>query len=128
MAGCASEHALTLVPRDGGPIGQGALPPAIWNSGDLSVRLDDQTYTGQWTYVPQGGGLMLMSGIAAGGGATAVGTGTGMMMPSGGNGLATLNGANGASLSCQFQYSDWSRTGVGLCQRDNGGIYDLHIK
>jgi hypothetical protein len=98
------------------------------NQDDLSVHLGGQIYTGKWTYVPQGGSMMLMSGIASGGGGSAFGTGTGMMLPAGGGGLATLTGTDGSSPSCQFQYSEWSRTGIGVCQQSDGKVYDLHIR
>lgn len=129
LAGCASAHPLRLVPHDGGATGTGTVPRTLVSyNGDLSINLEGETYSGRWTYVPEGGSLTMLTGFGVSGGSVASGVATGASVPMSGGGLANLTAPSGASLRCEFRYSDVSSSGLGLCKRSTDGkMYDLHI-
>lgn len=123
LAACS--HAITLRPQDGiGPVGQGTAAGSLSSSGKLTVALEGKTYAGEWVYQPQGGTI----GFGTAYSGTSVATGTMFGAPMSGGGMAHLSEPGGSSLRCQFTYSDWSGTGVGQCQRNDGKLYDMVIK
>lgn len=125
LSGCA--HAIVLSPRGGGAAGHGSAPMALGNSGRISVALNSQTYSGLWTYVPDGGSLTLLNGVATSQNGLVSVHGAAASTSTRGAGLANLSAADGSSMRCEFTYSEWSGTGVGVCQRNDGALYDIHI-
>lgn len=119
LSGCA--HNLTLVGREGGLRGTGTAPASWGNSGRLSIDLADKTYSGKWVLASGStGGLLTTYGAAGVSTGTVVAAGTGV-------GNALLSAEDGSTLRCEFTYSEWSSTGIGICQDGAGKIYDLQI-
>lgn len=77
--------------------------------------------------MPEGGGVSMMSGYATSGIHTASLMGTGLMMPTNGNGQASLTAADGSHIRCVFSYNEWYETGMGECQGNDGEMYDVQI-
>jgi hypothetical protein len=48
-------------------------------------------------------------------------------LPTGGDGSVLASAADGSTIRCAFQYSEWGSTGVGVCQDGSGETYDLQI-
>jgi hypothetical protein len=93
----------------------------------MSVNLGGKQFSGTWIYVAQGGGVALGFGSASAGPAFATGTATAVALPVQGNGSALLTAEDGSTLRCLFNYSAMSRSGLGACQDNKGGTYDLQI-
>ena len=96
-------------------------------SGEATLRLNGKTYTGRWVYMSGGGSVGLTTATAVSGAHTASSTGMALGLPSGGNGTMNLAASDGSTLRCIFQYSTWSRSGVGVCEGSDGEIYDIQI-
>ena len=122
LPGCA--HQLTLMSRDGNSIGSGAVPGTFSNSGKITVTIDETPYNGTWVYSQSGGGVGLMQTY----GATGMSTSTGVLASTSGIGNVIARSDAGQSLRCEFQYSEMTATGLGICQRADGTIYDLQIR
>lgn len=128
VSGCS--HQVTLMERGGTMMGSGTVPGTLMNSGAIKINLAGEEYDGRWV-LSKGGSFNLasMSGTAYGpggvGSATAVGSG--VNMNASGNGNILARSAAGKGLRCVFDYSGFSRTGIGLCQDDDGRLYDMQI-
>jgi len=95
-------------------------------SGSITLVLDGKTYTGRWVYM-RGGSFSLASVIAANGRATATATGLATNISAVGSGTIVMSAPDGSHLQCVFNYSDWSSSGIGVCEDDMGRRYDLQI-
>lgn len=124
LSGCALDVA--LMERGGPATGGGKVPYTMAKSGEITIALGGEEYAGRWV-LAQGGSYSLasMSGASPAGGMSAVGTG--VNFDAAGNGNILARSASGKGLRCVFNYSGFSRTGTGLCQDDNGRLYDMQI-
>jgi len=124
MSGCALDVA--LMERGGPGTGQGHVPYTMAKSGEITIHLGDDEYAGRWV-LSQGGSYSLasMGGAVPAGGVSAVGTG--VNFDAAGNGNILARTATGKGLRCVFNYSGFSRTGMGVCQDDGGRLYDMQI-
>lgn len=128
IAGCAQTRTVYFVGRGEAPSGQTNVTVVPGHpNGDLEVSLGGTDYKGRWVYVAGPGAVALTSTTAVGGGQSATALGTGVAVPTSGTGSIVLSGVAGASVRCLFAYSGWSSTGIGECQDDKGGHYDLQI-
>jgi hypothetical protein len=50
-----------------------------------------------------------------------------LALPTGGGGTVLAWDGNGSTLRCEFQDNQFGATGIGVCQDNKGGIYDLQI-
>jgi hypothetical protein len=98
------------------------------SGGDIQIALSGKTYSGSWVYVANGGAAGLAVRSASSGLATATATGTMLAMPTGGGGTILASAPDGATLRCQFQYNQIGNTGIGSCQDNKDGQYDLQIR
>lgn len=73
--------------------------------GAVSLILKGKKYTGRWVYM----------------------SGDPFAPPGAGTGTMNLTAPDGSSLHCMYQYSEWSQSGVGVCQGSDGEIYDVQI-
>jgi hypothetical protein len=48
-------------------------------------------------------------------------------LPTGGDGSILASAADGSTIRCAFQYSEWGSTGLGVCEDGSGETYDLQI-
>jgi len=124
LSGCA--HNLDLISRTGGPNGSGVAQEL---GKQITINLDGQQYKG--TYVYDGGSVIRTNSAATatayGGHRTATAYGTGVSstyIPGSGNGRILATSGKG-SIRCDFNYSQG--TGIGYCQDNYGGEYDLLI-
>jgi hypothetical protein len=105
---------------NGSEIGSGTAKRSWINSGNLTVKVGDVTYTGKWRYT-HGGSYDLLN---------AYGTNPKMVEVVGsgrGVGNALLTSTSGRMLICEFNHSERSITGIGVCQTDDGKVYDVQI-
>jgi hypothetical protein len=125
LGGCT--HNLYMQGRTNGLIGTAAVQTSGGGGGDIAIALGGKTYNGRWVYAAMGGSITMGSATAFSGGQTATAYGSAIGMPTGGNGSILASTADGASLHCLFDYSEWTRAGSGACQDNHGEIYDLQI-
>lgn len=119
LFGCG--HNITLMARDSGEIGSGKAPSAWGNSGNLTIILKGDTYKGKWVYA-SGGSFGLINTYGAD-----LTTGTVVGVSGSGVGNALLRSNSGKTLRCEFKYSEWTATGIGVCQDGEGKLYDMQI-
>lgn len=106
--------------REGSATGQG-VAHGNGGKGDLSIDLEGKHYAGTWVAVSAGSIGLLQTYGAHPVTATAVSTSG----QSTGNALLKADDVSG--LRCEFQYSGWTKTGIGVCQGDGGRLYDMQI-
>lgn len=116
----ACSYNLTLLPRGPGEFAHGV---AHRPDKSVSVTLNGREYDGQFVYVA--GGSFTLASVTGSGGTYAAGTGVAMSASGNGNILASSH--DGHNLRCVFNYSQWSKGGTGVCQTDDGSLYDLQI-
>lgn len=124
LAGCS--HPVKLMARDSALTGEGSAT-GMGGSGSITIALGGKTYSGTWA--------MGTSGMVMGFGTTTVTSGPytafGNSTMVGGTGNATasalLSSPDGSSLRCQFQISQWTNTGTGVCQDGSGRLYDAMV-
>ena len=129
LTGCTHTLNVYLTGRTSGVTGKtDVLVMPGHPSGDVSLTLKGKTYTGRWVYVSGGGSVGITSATVVSGAAhTTTGTGMAVGLPSGGNGTMNLTAPDGSSVRCVYQYSEWSMSGVGVCQDSDGEMYDAQI-
>jgi uncharacterized protein YceK len=133
LSGCASTYSLTLMPRNSGKLYYGeAVEQSAGGPANVSVTIDDKTYSGTWIattprstsgYVSGGFGWYgRRGGIGIGGGPVVVDN------PTGGESKALLQAPDGSGLRCDFRGLGSGQTGGGTCQDDKGLLYDVQIR
>lgn len=135
LAGCAAK--LQIIDRSTGVVHLGeTIGSASRGSGEAQASIDGAAYRGPWVYSAKGGSYSLITGTsnatAFSGGRMATATGSGMAqafnIPAQGSGLITLRADDGQFVRCVFDFNEWTNTGIGQCQRNDGRAYDLAIK
>jgi hypothetical protein len=117
-----------FVNRTTGETGSSVVGTGIGShGGDIQIALAGKTYSGTWVYVSDGGAVAFSNGFATSGLATATATGTIAALPTGGGGTILASAGDGSTLRCQFQYNQLGASGIGVCQDNKGGSYDLQI-
>lgn len=119
LSGCA--HNLTLMARQGSEHGTGKATDSGSGKGSLTIELGGKIYKGRWV-AASGGSMGLIQTFGTN---PATGTVLGSDYQSSGNALLTSE--DGAGLRCEFRYSGWSSAGYGVCQTDDGRLFDLQI-
>jgi hypothetical protein len=125
LVGCS--HSLYLVGRTSGAKGTAQIVTAGNKSGDVEISLAGKIYTGRWVYSPTGGSYSSGTAFATSGPYSATATGSAVSLPMGGNGSILASASDGSALRCVFNYSEWGSTGTGMCQDNQGEVYDLQI-
>lgn len=125
LSGCS--HNLVLYPRNGGSAGNGVAQEI---GKTITISIDRRTYQG--TYIHDGVKVSSYqnygsaTAFSAGRSATAYGSGFGTAyIPGTGNGRIFATSGDGASINCEFNYSNGS--GLGVCTDTSGKVYDLVI-
>lgn len=119
FSGCA--HNITLMARESTEMGTGVAAATLGNSGTLEIQIRDDLYKGKWVYA-SGGSIGLLNTYGAN-----PSTGTVVGVSGSGVGNALLRSESGKSLRCEFNYSEWTSTGTGICQDGEGRLYDMQI-
>ena len=124
LAGCA--HNLTFVNRETGERGTATVKGGS-RGGDIQITLGDKIYNGTWIFESNGGSIGFANGTAFSG--TAVASASGMMFSesTAGGGTILASTDDGSTLRCQFSYNQMGNTGLGVCQDNHNGVYDLQI-
>jgi len=132
LAGCASM--VTLTARDGGPGGVGVSPGSVGGRGTLRINLEGKQYVGEWVVSTEGG----FAGFSNADkptrktlGSSSLGKATGIVsagIASNGDGRAYANGPGGATLRCNFRLNAVTSMAQGLCERNDGRLYDLTMR
>ena len=127
LMGCATSHTVYMMGRNTGVTGGGTVPANGRNGGPITIQLGGKDYVGRWVYMQAGGSLSLGSATAFDGGQVSTASGTFVGLPTGGNGNIMAAAADGATLSCVFNFSEWNLKGVGVCRDNKGETYDMQI-
>jgi hypothetical protein len=101
--------------------------PAGHPSNAISFTLEGKTYTGRYAVVAEGGSIGFGNTFVTAGTHSAVATGMFTALPTQGNGTIIASAPDGSTIHCVFDWSQMSRTGVGVCQDNRGEVYDLQI-
>lgn len=127
LSGCVSTHAFYLVDRQTGVVGTATVPANGKRGGPITISLGGKVFQGQWAYMETGGSVGLGTATAVSGTQVATATGTFVGLPTGGGGSVLATAADGTTLRCTFNFSDWNLKGIGVCQDNKGEMYDLQI-
>ena len=121
FAGCAPHH-LTFHDRTGTAVWSGEAPRQWGDTGEVTARIDGETYRGHWQVLQSlSVGLSQTFGAAP---TQSIVFGAGSLMP----GKMFLTAPSGRRVTCEFQYSEASMAGFGACRRTDGREYDLTIE
>jgi hypothetical protein len=93
----------------------------------MALQLNGKAYSGRWLYMAGAGSAAITSVSATSGPHVVNATGTTLAMPTQGNGSIILTSPDGDVLRCVFDYSEWSNSGLGVCQDRAGEVYDIQI-
>jgi len=126
MCGCV--HNVTLMERNNGAMWTGQVARALVSySGDISINFKGEQFTGKWVFASNSTTSMGLLNTYGKAGGVSSSIGTGLIVGGLGIGNAFLHSESNKTLRCEFQYSEMSDTGIGICQDNEGGIYDMQI-
>jgi uncharacterized protein YceK len=129
LGGCASTYQLTLMPRTRGKLYYGeAVEKSGASQADVSVTIEDKTYTGTWVYTVADRTSGYLVGGFWGWRRSGLGTVVSVDNPAGGEAKALLQAPDGSGLRCDFKGLGVVRGGGGTCQDDKGLLYDVQIR
>jgi hypothetical protein len=89
--------------------------------------LRGKQYVGRWIYVASGGAVTIGMATGVSGGQMAMANGMALSPPTQGGGSVFAAASDGSTLHCQYAFNSWSRSGVGVCQDNDGEGFDLQI-
>jgi hypothetical protein len=126
LAGCA--HTLYITGRSSGAVAQSTVTTTPGqHGGELAIELKGKAYKGRWLYMTGAGSVSLATMTATNGLHSSAATETAFELPTQGNGSIILAAADESTLRCVFDYSEWSKSGIGVCQDSAGEIYDIQV-
>jgi hypothetical protein len=127
LSGC--EPTTTLMSRSTGEIGTGVVENVTFgSSGVMTVQFRDELYSGNWISVRDSGSSSFGSINAySTTGASAYGNFSRFSRSDSGFGTALLSSDRGNSMRCELRYSLVTVTAIGVCQRQDGELFDLQI-
>ncbi len=111
----------------------GSSPGGMGSHGVLRIDLEGQHYVGEWIVSPEGG-FSGYSNPAAGDktlGSHKLKQAQGVMSAKfigNGDGRAYANAKDGSTLRCNFHFNAITSAAQGLCERNDGKLYDLVMK
>ena len=148
LTGCAAKF--TLIDRSNGQLSYGTTEGGTTGaSGQATLVIDGETYTGPWIYQPNGGSFGFTNfGASATGSANATafnsqggfatanvsanstmtGSSSSMTVSAVGNGMINAREPGGKFIRCVFTFHTMQNTGIGECLRNDGRVFDLNIK
>jgi len=148
FAGCAGRF--TLIDRTDGQVYGGTTEGSTMSaSGNATLLIEGEKYSGPWIYQARGGsfsfsnfagntslagtgttrtpyGKVYNSNIT--GTATNSGNATAYEMSAVGNGMVNARSQSGKFIRCIFTFNTMQNTGIGECLRNDGRSYDLNVK
>lgn len=128
----ACTNTITLMDRETGSVYEKSIPISLSFSGTIEdFLIDGENYSGRWAVVQQGGGTF--SGFntatvtANGGTATGFGNTFGTVNSAQGNGTALFNAPGEKAIRCKFEWNTNSSSGQGICEGNDGKLYDMIV-
>jgi hypothetical protein len=124
-----------------GNIWYGKTGSTFSNSGDATVNISGNSYSGPWIYSPGSGGYSLGNANSKYNKSEKETSGKGSFesntksetnssasaMSISADGLINLRSNSGEFIRCIFSFNTGSSTGLGQCRRNDGKEYDLTI-
>ncbi len=147
LSGCAAKF--TFIDRADGQIYSGVTDGGTMSgSGNASLQIEGETYTGPWIYQASGGsfgfsnfgststaygsatniGGKAMNTTTLSGTGTTSGSSTAIGVTAVGNGMINARASSGRFIRCVFTFNTMNNTGIGECLRNDGRAYDLNVK
>jgi hypothetical protein len=128
LSGCAVSS--TFIDRSTGVEYRGkTLGGTLSSEGKLQAEIEGEVYSGSWLYMASGGSVITGTNTTVtSSGSTGFGTLSALGLPTGGKGAVNMTGNNGGLIRCVFEWNDWTATGIGECERNDGRRYDLRLK
>lgn len=127
LSGCGGPEPLAMS-RTTGMTGSGEITGGrLSNSGEMTIQLPWETFTGRWVAVREGAnqGLELLE--AFGSGSVLRTTSRILSETEAGFGTAILRSDRGRSMRCEFRYTGVNIRAIGVCQTRDGEIFDLQV-
>jgi hypothetical protein len=128
LIGC-TEPRLAVMNRSTGEVGTGSVQNStLGASGPMSFSFANEVYNGTWVAVADSGSVSfgLLSAYSSSGN-SAFGNASAYSMATGGFGTAIMTSSKGNSARCEVRYDSWAMTAAGICQRQDGVIFDLQM-
>ena len=128
LSACSITPSATLMSRETGAMGTGVIENAAFgNSGPMTVTFQDQEFKGQWVAVRNPGNTSFGLLTTYGYGGIGVGTASAVSQSDSGYGTALLSSDDGESMRCEYRYSLVTITATGVCQKQDGEVFDLQV-
>ncbi|WP_157718863.1 hypothetical protein [Pseudomonas pohangensis] len=145
LSACQSNATLTFIDKSDGNFYTGSTGATYRaSSGNANALIENDSYTGIWSYQDQGGSYSLVNVNSTSTGSASVSDGTSTVNANGtnynygtmssstrsaqGNGLINIKSYGGAFIRCVFTFNTRSKSGLGQCIRNDGREYDLTIQ
>ena len=102
--------------------------------GTLKINLEGKQYVGEWVVSSEGGFAGFSNAdkpVTKTLGSAKLSKATGIVragIASNGDGRAYANGPGGATLRCNFRFDAVTSVAQGLCERNDGRMYDLTMR
>jgi hypothetical protein len=128
LSGCAVSS--TFIDRSTGTEYRGkTLGGTLSSLGELQAEIEGEAYQGSWVYMASGGSVIAGTGTTVtSSGSTAFGSLSAFGIPTGGKGTVNMKGEKGSLIRCVYEWNDWTSSGIGECERNDGRRYDLRLK
>lgn len=148
VMGCSGKF--LLIDRTDGRIHAGSTDGSTMGaSGNATLIIDGDTYSGPWIYQANGGSFSFanfagttalagsaMTTVSTGrtanttlsGTATSSGSASALSVSAVGNGMVNARAESGKFIRCVFTFNTMQNTGIGECLRNDGRAYDLNVK
>lgn len=117
-----------VMSRTTGMTGSGEITGGtLRNSGEMTIQLPWETFTGRWVAVREGANqsLELLESFASG--SVLRGTARILSETEAGFGTAILRSDRGRSMRCEFRYTGVNIKAIGICQTRDGEVFDLQV-
>jgi hypothetical protein len=127
LSACGSSDPLVMS-RTTGITGTGEITGSrLRNSGEMTIQLPWETFTGRWVAVREGAdqSLELLESLASG--SVLRRTARVLSETEAGFGTAILRSDRGRSMRCEFRYTGVNITAIGICQTRDGEVFDLQV-
>jgi hypothetical protein len=128
LAGCATDYALTLMPRDSGQQYFGEAISAGSDEADVTVVIGERTYKGTWVVSRPPPSTGIAVGGAFGPYWRGMGTTVTVDAQAGTDAKALLRASDGSGLRCDFRGVHGAGAGGGTCLDDTGLVYDVQLR
>jgi hypothetical protein len=128
LGGCARHYDVYMMGRSSAGQARTTITVNTGHpNGDFTILLHGKQYVGRWIYVAGGGSVTVGMATGVSAGQVAMANGMAISAPTQGDGSVLASAPDGSTLHCRYSFHSWTRSGVGICQDNDGGIFDLQI-